>query len=116
MLFTPKKYGRDYIFGLAIGAYAMSLGFGICAVGFSFSRFDDLSGKIFRVVGFFAAMLILAAVEKSYWKTASQMSADDLGDRRSSAALMAGMGQKLPLASSRPTLATTSCESPSPPL
>jgi hypothetical protein len=42
MLFTPKKYGRDYIFALAIGAYAMSLAFRICAVGFSFSRFDNL--------------------------------------------------------------------------
>jgi hypothetical protein len=77
MLFTPRKYGRDYIFALAIGAYAMSLGFGIAAVGFSFSRSDNLSDKIFGVVGFFAGMLILAAVGKSYWKTASEMSADE---------------------------------------
>jgi hypothetical protein len=77
MLFTPKKYRRDYIFALAIGAYAMSLGFGICAVGFSFSRVDNLSDKIFGVVGFFAGMLILAAVGKSYWKTASEMTADE---------------------------------------
>jgi hypothetical protein len=77
MLFTPKKYGRDYIFALAIGAYAMSLGFGLGAVGISFSRFDNLSDKIFGVVGFFAGMLILAAIGKSYWKTASEMSPDE---------------------------------------
>lgn len=77
MLFTPKKYGRDYIFALAIGAYAMSLGFGICAVSLSFSGFDNLSDKIFSVVGFFAGMLVLAAAGKSYWKTASEMSADE---------------------------------------
>jgi len=77
MLFTPRKYGRDYIFALAVGAYAMALGFGISAVAFSFTRFDNLSDKIVGVVGFFAAMLISAAVGKSYWKTASEMSADD---------------------------------------
>jgi hypothetical protein len=77
MLFTPKKYGRDYIFALAIGAYAMSLGFGISAVGFSFSRSLDLSDKIFGAFAFFAGMVITKAMGRSYWKTASEMSADD---------------------------------------
>jgi hypothetical protein len=77
VLFTPKKYGRDFFFGMAIGAYATSLMFGIGAVGFSFSRFDNPSDKIFGVAGFFAGMLILAALGKSYWKTASEMSTDE---------------------------------------
>ena len=76
MLFTPKKYGRDWTLVLAISFYAASLGFGISAVAASFSHFDDLSDKIFSVVGFFLGTVIWGALGKSFWKMASEVSAD----------------------------------------
>jgi hypothetical protein len=76
MLFTPKKYGRDWTFFLAITFYAASLGFGIATVAAGFSHFDDLSDKVFSVVGFFVGTIVWGALGKSYWNMASGM-----GDR-----------------------------------
>ena len=76
MLFTPKKYGKDWTFVLAVSFYAASLGFGVIAVAASFSQFDDFSDKILFVLGFFLGAIIWGALGKSYWKTASEMSAD----------------------------------------
>ena len=73
MLFTPKKWGRDYTFFLAIAFYASSVGFGIAAVACSFAHFDDFSDKIISVAAFFAGMVIWGALGKSYWKLASEM-------------------------------------------
>jgi hypothetical protein len=73
MLFTPKKYGRDWTLVLAISFYAASLGCGMAAVAASFSRFDDLTDKALFVLAFFLGTIICAALGKSYWKVASEM-------------------------------------------
>ena len=81
MLFTPKKYDKETTFGLAVGFYVTSLGFGVITVIAIFSRFDDLSDKIFSVLGFFLMMLVWAALGRSHWKLASKMR---IVDRRKS--------------------------------
>jgi len=79
MLFRPKKYGRDWTFVLAVSFYAATLGFGIATVAASFSHFDDFSDKMVFVLGFLLGTIIWAALGRSYWKMASEMSADHRG-------------------------------------
>jgi len=76
MLFTPKKYGRDWTFVLAVSFYAASLGFGIATVAATFSHFDDFSDKMLFVSGFILGTIIWGALGRSYWTMASEMSAD----------------------------------------
>ena len=76
MLFTPKEYGRYWIFVLAVSFYAATLGFGIATVAASFSHFDDLSDKMVFVLGFLLGTIIWGALGRSYWKTASEMCDD----------------------------------------
>jgi len=77
MLFTPKKYGRDWTRVLAVSFYGASLAFAIAAIAGSFSHFDDLSDKIGFVLGFFLGTIVWGALGKSYWQVAPNMSTDD---------------------------------------
>lgn len=80
MLFTPKKYGKDWTLVLAVSFYAASLGFGIATIAASFSHFDSLSDKIFSVLTFFLGAIVWGALGKFHWKMASDMSADHRRD------------------------------------
>ena len=72
MLFTPKKYGREWTVVLAVCFIGASLVFAVIAVVASFARFEDLSDKILSVVGFLVGAVIWGALGRSLWKAAPE--------------------------------------------
>ena len=76
MLFTPKKYGRDWTLFLAIGFYAAAIGFGVSAIS-SLIMADNLSDKVFGFLGFLLGSIVFWALGKDQWNKASEMSADN---------------------------------------
>ena len=72
MLFTPKKYKKDWTLALAVCFSAASLGFGIAAVAAGFAHFDEPSVKILSVIGFLIGAVISGALGSSTWKAASE--------------------------------------------
>jgi hypothetical protein len=76
VLFTPKKYGRDWTQFLGIGFCAAALGFAISAVCGLFAQFDNLAYRAFDVVGFTAGAIIFGALGRDKWREASRMPKD----------------------------------------
>ena len=72
MLFTPRKYGREWTVVLAVCSTAASLVFAVGAVAASFARFEDLSDKISSVAAFVVGAVIWGALGRSLWKAAPE--------------------------------------------
>lgn len=77
MLFTTKKYGKDWTRSLGIGFCVGSLGFGLAAVVAVFAHFDNLPDRIFATVAFAAGAIIFGALGRAKWKEASKMPPTD---------------------------------------
>jgi hypothetical protein len=77
MLFTPKKYGKDWTRLLAFSFCVGSLGFASSAVVAAWSNYELLADKIFSVVGFILAATVFGALGKAKWAEASKMTAKD---------------------------------------
>jgi uncharacterized membrane protein len=76
MLFTPKKYGRDWTQFLEISFCAGAVGFAISAVSALFGQFDDLADRAFAVVAFIAGAIIFGALGRDKWRETSRMAKD----------------------------------------
>jgi len=81
MLFTPKKYGRDWTRVLAITFYAMSLGFTLFAIFAPWTDCGDASDRIFEVLAFILGAIVCGALGRDQWKKASEMDADGVRNR-----------------------------------
>ena len=77
MLFTPKKYGKDWTRFLAISFCAASLGFALFAISASWTDYDNLSDKIFAAAAFSLGAVVFGALGRDQWKKASEMSPGD---------------------------------------
>jgi hypothetical protein len=73
MLFTPKKYGKDWTRFLGISFCVASLGFGLAAAGAVFGQFDNLTDRIFAISAFTAAAIIFGALGRDKCREASKM-------------------------------------------
>jgi uncharacterized membrane protein len=73
VLFTPKKYGKDWTQFLGIGFCASALVFAISAVCALFGQFDNLADRIFAVVAFTAGAIIFGTLGRDKWRQASKM-------------------------------------------
>jgi hypothetical protein len=81
MLFTPKKYGKDWTRFLGLSFCAASLGFALSAILAPWTDDLDLSDRIFTVLGFILAAIVFGALGRDQLKKASEMSADEGGNR-----------------------------------
>jgi hypothetical protein len=81
MLFTPKKYGKDWTRFLGLSACAASVGFALFAVLTLWTHDLDLSDRLFTMLGFMLAAIISAALSRDQLKKASRMSAGKDGNR-----------------------------------
>ena len=72
MLFSPKKYGRDWTLFLAIGFYAAAFGFGASAIA-SIIMADNWSDWTFGFLGFLVAAMVFGALGKDQSHKASEM-------------------------------------------
>ena len=81
MLFTPKKYGRDWTQFLEIGFCVSAVGFAIFAVWALFGQFDSLANRTFAIIGFMLGAIIFGALGRDKWRAASRMPKDS-HDRR----------------------------------
>lgn len=77
MLFTPKKYGKDWTQFLAITSCVASLGFAFFAIVAAWSHYDDLSDKVFSVLAFILGSIVFGSVGRDQWRKASKMNADE---------------------------------------
>jgi hypothetical protein len=75
MLFTPKKYGRDWTLVLGITFYAAAIGFGVFAVSFAIFG-DTWPDKALGFLGLLVAAIIFGALGKDQWHKAAKMDAD----------------------------------------
>ena len=85
MLFTPKKYGKDWTRFLAVSFCAASVGFALFAISAPWMAYDDLSDKTFVAAAFTLGAIVFGALGRDRWKRASEMTAGDrrpLGRRR----------------------------------
>jgi hypothetical protein len=80
MLFTPKKYGKDWTRFLGLSFCAASLGFAFFAIAAAWMNYGNLSDKIFSVLAFILGAVVFGALGRDQWAKASRMSADDLSD------------------------------------
>lgn len=81
MLFTPKKYGKDWTRFFGFGFCAASLGFALFAILAPWTDDLDLSDKMFTILGFMLAAIVFGALGRDQLKKASQMSADEDSNR-----------------------------------
>lgn len=81
VLFTPKKYGKDWTQLLGIGFCVGALGFAISAVCALFGLFENLADRTFAIVAFTAGAIIFGALGRDQWKKASKMSARNVRER-----------------------------------
>jgi hypothetical protein len=77
MLFTPKKYGKDWTRFLGFSFCAASLGFALFAILAPWTDDLDLSARIFTMLGFILAAIVFGAWGRDQLKKASEMSADE---------------------------------------
>jgi hypothetical protein len=77
MLFTPKKYGKDWTRFLGLSFCAASLGFALFAILAPWTDDLDLSDRIFTMLGFILAAIVFGALGRDQLKKASEMSADE---------------------------------------
>ena len=77
MLFTPKKYGRDWTRFLGASLCAASVGFAFFAVLGAWTAYGNHSDKIFAVVAFALGAIVFGALGRDQWKKASQVNPDD---------------------------------------
>jgi hypothetical protein len=76
VLFTPKKYGKDWTRFLGIGFSAAALGFAISAVCALFGQFDNLADRTLAIAAFTAGAIIFGALGSDKWRQASEMPKD----------------------------------------
>jgi hypothetical protein len=81
MLFTPKKYGKDWTCFLGLSFCAASLGFALAAILTPWTGDLDLWARIFTVLGFILAAIVFGALGRDQLKKASEMSADEESNR-----------------------------------
>ena len=67
MLFTPKKYGKDWTRFLGISFYGASIGFAFFALIAAWTNYDNLADKIFSVVAFILGATVFGALGKDQW-------------------------------------------------
>ena len=77
MLFTPKKYGKDWTHFLGLSFCAASLGFAVFALLAPWTNDLDLSDRIFTAVGFVMAAILFGALGRDQLKKASEMRAEE---------------------------------------
>jgi hypothetical protein len=73
VLFTPKKYGRNFTEFLGIGFYASAVLFALSAVYSLFGQFDNWVDRMFAIVAFTAGTIIFGALGRDKWREASKM-------------------------------------------
>ena len=76
MLFTPKKYGKEWTRVLGLSSCAAGIGFALSAVSSAIMA-DDWSEKTFGFLGFLTAAIVFWALGKDQLHTASKMRAED---------------------------------------
>jgi len=81
MLFTPRKYGKEWTFFLGASFCAASIGFALFAILAAWTDYLSLSDKVFSVLGFILAAIIFGALGRDQLQRASGMSDED-GRRR----------------------------------
>jgi hypothetical protein len=72
VLFTPKKYGRDWTQFLGICFCAGALAFAISAVCALFGQFDDFADRTFAIIAFTAGAVIFGALGRDKWSEAAR--------------------------------------------
>ena len=77
MLFTPKKYGKDWTRFLGLSFCAASLGFALFAILAPWTDDLELSDRIFATLSFMLAAIVFGAMGRDQLKKASGMSADE---------------------------------------
>lgn len=77
MLFTPRKYGRDWTLVLSIFFSTASLGFAFFAIAAVWTVGGSFWDKLFVAAAFTLAAVVFAALGRDQWKKAAKMKADD---------------------------------------
>jgi hypothetical protein len=77
MLFTPKKYGRDWYWFNMVVLYGFSLIGGVAAIGAMLSLGIPLTERMVTALVFCLAALIAWALGRRCSATVAQMGADD---------------------------------------
>ncbi len=76
MLFTPKKYGKDWTRFSGLAFCASAFGFAFFAIIAPWSDYDNLWDTIFAMFAFILGAIVFGALGKDLLAKASEMSDD----------------------------------------
>lgn len=76
MLFTPKKYGKDWTRFSGLSFCAGAVVFALFAILAPWSNFESVSDTIFAVLGLTAGAIVFGALGKDLLVKAAKMSDD----------------------------------------
>ena len=70
MLFTPRKYGKDWTLFLAVSLCAGSLGFAFFALaaGVGWIAYGDRSDQMFATLAFIVGAIVFGVLGREQWK------------------------------------------------